>query len=106
MVIGTQLEILFLLFFSAAELRDGLDRPRWAQFKQAKLFCNYANETLRDIEVRVTRYGASERLLTDPFCAALAATTPESTDPDADGTSPQADQFLMRVRRSRCLWAE
>lgn len=48
---------LLLLFFSAGDLGEGLEvRPRWAQIKQARLFRDWADETLRITEVRVTWY--------------------------------------------------
>jgi hypothetical protein len=50
-------------FFSADDLRQGLgDRPRWAQIKQARLFRDWADETLRITEVRVTWYNTSLRI--------------------------------------------
>lgn len=87
-------------FFSAEELRAGLDVPRLEQLEQAKLFSDCAEKTLRILEVRSqdAAPSLSERLpvLTRYFCAGEAAV-------DRDRTSPQTDQFLMLVRRSRCL---
>jgi hypothetical protein len=42
----------FFIFFSADDLRDGLDIPRLAQLRQARAFRDWAEETLRIIEVR------------------------------------------------------
>ena len=46
---------LFLFsLFSAADLEQGLDRPRLGQIGQAKIFRNCADDTMRKLEVRVT----------------------------------------------------
>lgn len=39
-------------FFSAGDLRAGMDVQRWGQLKQAKVFYEWAEETLRIIKVR------------------------------------------------------
>jgi hypothetical protein len=55
-VIPSQFSFL-LLFFSADDLRQGLeDRPRWAH---ARLFHDWAVETLHILKVRVTWCSAS-----------------------------------------------
>ena len=46
--------VFSFLLFSAADLEHGLDRPRLGQIKQAKAYRDWADETLRIIEVRVT----------------------------------------------------
>ena len=52
----SQLEMFLFLFslFSAADLEQGLDRPRLGQIGQAKIFRNWADDTMRMLEVRVT----------------------------------------------------
>ena len=50
LTVMSQLEHVSLFLFSAADLSQGLEnRPRW---KQARLFRDWADETLRTIEVR------------------------------------------------------
>lgn len=46
--------VFSFLLFSAADLEDGLDKPRLGQIKQAKAYRDWADETLRIIEVRFT----------------------------------------------------
>ena len=53
---------VFLFRFSAKDLRQGLeDSPRWVHIEQSRLYCKYAGETLRKVQVRDTRINSSDK---------------------------------------------